>query len=188
MPYRETQFRAGEHYHVYNRGHSGGPIFLERANYAHFLYSWQRLVGDAVVVVCYCLMPNHYHLLVQLHTDELSDLLQRLMLSYSRAFNRWSQRSGSLFQGPFQAIHIGRDEYLLHLSRYIHLNPVAAGLVPHPEDWEFSSYRDYVGLRNGHLPKAGIVLDQLGSAQDYRKFVESYAEGGHTSIAHLTME
>jgi hypothetical protein len=64
---------------------------------------------------------------------------------------------------------------LLHLTRYIHLNPVAAGLVSKAEDWEFSSYRDYLGLRNGTLPKPNVVLDQFNSRQDYRTFVESVA-------------
>ena len=114
------------------------------------------------------------------------------------------------FQGPFQAIHVDRDEYLIHLSRYIHLNPGKAGLVRAAEDWEYSSYREYVGLRAGSLPKPQIVLEQfakvnpetpetpetrflaetgfLTAQQAYRRFVESYADKDREVIAHLVRD
>lgn len=84
--------------------------------------------------------------------------MMKLSVSYTKAINKRYGRVGSLFQGPFRAVHVDRNEYLLHLSRYIHLNPVTAGLVPQPEEWEFSSYREYIGLRNGTLPEPKIVL------------------------------
>ena len=189
MPYRATQFCAGEHYHVYNRGHSGQAVFLEPAHYLYFLHSWHRFLdGQAVEIVCYCLMPNHFHLLLHPQTDDLSRLLQPWLLSCAKTLNRWAGRSGQLFQGPFKAAHVGRNEYLLHLSRYLHLNPVVAGLVQRAEDWEWSSYRDVIGLRAGTLPHPEIVLAQLGSAADYRRFVESYVHGGDPAIAHLVLE
>jgi REP element-mobilizing transposase RayT len=100
-------------------------------------------------VITYVLMPNHYHLLIQARTDSLSHAMQLFGISYTKAINKRFQRTGVLLQGAFQAKLVDRDNYLLHLSRYIHLNPVRAGLVQHPEDWNYSSYRDYVGLRNG---------------------------------------
>ena len=78
--------------------------------------------------------------------------MQPLTVSYAKSINKQEERSGHLFQGPFQVKLVDRDEYLKWLSRYIHLNPVVAGLVERPEEWAFSSYRDYVGLRNGTLP------------------------------------
>jgi hypothetical protein len=98
-------------------------------------------------------MPNHYHLLMQCKTDEVSEAMQRLSMAYTKAMNRRYNRVGSLFQGQFQAIAIQSNEYLYHLTRYIHLNPVKAGIVVHPKDWEFSSYLEYAGLRGGTLPK-----------------------------------
>ena len=81
-----------------------------------------------------------------------------------------------------------RNEYLLHLSRYIHLNPVAAGLVACAQEWEFSSYQDFAGLRGGTLPKPEVVLSQFSSPEDYRRFVESYAGADEAIIRHLVIE
>ena len=189
MPYRRTQFVAGEYYHLYNRGIDRQLIFLERENYLFFLRRWQTYVSNAEVeLVAYCLMPNHYHLLVHLRTDDLSRLLQRLLLSYSKAFNRRYDRVGSLFEGPFKSAHVDRDEYLLHLSRYIHLNPVLAGLVAKAEDWEYSSYVDYIGLRNGTLPKPDVIMSRFGSPADYRQFVESHISADDAIISHLVLD
>jgi hypothetical protein len=92
-------------------------------------------------------------------------------VSYTKAINKQRDRSGPLFLGPFKACHVDGDEYLLHLSRYIHLNPVTAGLVDSPLEWEFSSYRDYLGLRTGTLPKADLILDLFPNPQAYDEFV-----------------
>ena len=83
---------------------------------------------------------------------------------------------------------VDRDEYLLHLSRYIHLNPVTAGLVRRPEEWTFSSYRDYVGLRQGTLPMPDAVLAQFASWEAYREFVESYRDRDLEIIGHLLLD
>jgi hypothetical protein len=140
---------------------------------------------EEVDFIAYCLMPNHYHFLVFLKSDDLSSLIQSFALSYTKAINKRYGRVGSLFQGRFKAIHVDRDEYLVHLSRYLHLNPVAAGLVSRPEDWEYSSYREYLGLRQGTLPKPGIVLSQFSSPDAYRDFVEGHLAKDRSLIAHL---
>ncbi|MFQ6057361.1 MAG: transposase [Anaerolineae bacterium] len=114
--------------------------------------------------------------------------MMRLSVSYTKAINKRYQRVGALFQGPFQAVHVDRNEYLLHLSRYIHLNPVTAELVERPEDWEFSSYREYVGLRNGTLPEPEIVLAQFPTRSTYQEFVASYSKGDEELIAHLLLD
>ena len=133
-------------------------------------------------------MPNHYHLLVYLKTDYLPSLMQPFILSYTKAINKRYERVGSLFQGRFKAVHVDRNEYLTHLSRYIHLNPVAADLVRRPEDWEFSSYREFVGLRNGTLPSPNVILSQYPSPDAYRQFVEAYVESDEQMITHLRLE
>jgi len=94
-------------------------------------------------------------------------------------------RVGGLFQGAYRRKRVGGDQYLVHLSRYIHLDPVMDGLVEHPEDWEFSSYQEYVGLRGGTLPRPRIVLGQFGSADEYGEFVESYTAGDRAMIGDL---
>ncbi len=96
-------------------------------------------------------------------------------------------RSGALFQGRFQAKHVDEEKYLVHLSRYIHLNHVEAGLVEVPHDWEFSSYREYIGLRAGTLPATEILLSEFQSREHYRGFVETKSE--HTiSIDHVLFD
>lgn len=150
-------------------------------------------------------MPNHYHLLVGItsaNTSEVSETsevlaevsagvskaMMRLSVSLTKAINHRYDRVGPLFQGPFQAVHVDRNEYLLHLSRYIHLNPVEARLVQQPEHWEFSSCREYIGLRNGTLPAPDIVLSQFPSHNAYQEFVNSYTERDQDIIAHLLLD
>ncbi|NJL48398.1 MAG: hypothetical protein HC929_14100 [Leptolyngbyaceae cyanobacterium SM2_5_2] len=102
----------------------------------------RHLIEQTLDVLAYCLMPNHYHLLVQCKTQDVSGAMMRLSVAYTKAMNRRYNRVGALFQGQFQSIGVESDEYLYHLTRYIHLNPVKAGIVAHPKDWEFSSYLD----------------------------------------------
>jgi len=120
--------------------------------------------------------------------DDLSRAMQRFTLAYTKAINERFGRVGSLFQGRFKAVHVGRDEYLLHLSRYIHLNPLAAGLVRRLEDWEFSSYPEYLGLRSGKLPRPDKVLSQFPSREAYREFVESYTESDRKTIEQFALD
>jgi putative transposase len=177
MPNRRVALVAGEYYHIYNRGNNYATIFREAENYHYFLRLMMKYLSpEQVQIVAYCLMPDHHHLLVCPQTDTLSKMMQPFLLAYTNAFNRRFRRIGSLFQGRFKGRHIGNFKYLLHLSRYIHLNPVKAGLVEKAEDWEFSSYRDYLGLRRGTPIKANIVMDQFGTAEEYRSFVEEELE------------
>jgi len=112
----------------------------------------------------------------------------RLGVSYTKAMNKRYDRVGSLFQGPFRTKHVERDDYLMHLSRYIHLNPLMAGLVGSAEEWPFSSYRDYVGLRGGTLPKPDVVLAQFRTVGAYQGFVESYVPSEREIIANLLFD
>jgi putative transposase len=187
MPYRETPFRAGEYYHLYNRGCNFQPIFLEQDNYRHFFWLIRQHLLSDVALVAYCFMPNHYHLLVQLLSVDLSQRMQAFGVAYTKAINKRHGRVGPLFQGRFRAIHVDRDEYLLQLSRYIHLNPVAARLVERPEAWQFSSCQEYFSLRANTLLCSEIVLAQFGSHADYQRFVEADArdDGG---IRHLLLD
>ncbi len=190
MPYRKIEFRASQTYHLYNRGVNRQPIFFCDENWGYFIkrlrHYFQPNVAD---ILAYCLMPNHYHLMVHMKTDDLgARVMHPFSVSYTKAINKQQGRVGPLFRGPFQAAWVDDDSYLLHLSRYIHLNPVTAGLVARPEDWVFSSYRDYIGLRNGTLPVTDEVLAQLPSRQAYREFVESYCEQENRVIEHLLLD
>ena len=188
MPQRHIKFREGEYYHLYNRGHNRGRIFFERENYAFFLHRLRKYLLPTLSVVAYCLMPTHYHLLVLMQEADLSHQMQLFAISYTKAMNKRYNRVGALFQGAFQAKHIGKKDYLVQLSRYIHLNPATTGLVKQPEEWEFSSYREYVGLRDGTLPQSEIVLGQFPSPAAYGEFVGSYAPQERQRIADLLFD
>lgn len=171
-------FLAGNFYHIYNRGNEGRDIFFERENFLFFLRKLGKYCDQMLIrVVCYCLMPNHFHLLLKQTADmSISKLMAVLCTSYAKAINSRYQRVGHLFQDRYKAKWIGSTEYLVHLSRYFHVNPVIAGLVDKPEDWEFSSYRDFIGMRCGKLPMSELVLNEFGCTEDYREFVLSYVD------------
>ena len=201
MPRREIPLCAGEYYHLFNRGNNRERIFYERENYGFFIRRLRKHLVPVLDFVAYVLMPTHYHLLVQVRqtlqtsevskTSEVSEVsraMMRFSVSYTKAMNKRYERVGSLFQGAFQAKHVDGNEYLVHLSRYIHLNPVMAGLVERAEDWEFSSYREYIGLRDGTLPRPEIVLCQFPSRGAYRDFVEAYVPSAQEVIAGLLFD
>ena len=112
-------------------------------------------------------MPNHYHFLLRQDSDiPISTFIQRIFNSYTKAYNKKYERSGTLFEGRFKAIHVDKEGYLLHLCKYIHANPVKALLVEAPEEWEFSNYPEWVGERNGTLIDKDFV-DEFG--KEYAK-------------------
>jgi len=173
MPRRSLQFQTGECYHVYNRGNNRQKIFFERENYIYFLKLLRyRLLTTDIDLLAYCLMPNHYHLLVKCQGGDLSNGMQSVALAYTKAINKRYDRTGSLFEGAFKAIEVSTSGYLYHLVRYIHLNPVKADLVDRPEEWEFSSYAEYADLRTGKLPKMELVRSSFNSPTEYRSWLE----------------
>ncbi len=122
-------------------------------------------------------MPNHFHwLLLQKIAGSISGFMKLTTNSYAKAVNKRRQRTGHLFESDYKIKKIDSDTYLTHLSRYIHINPVKDKLVQRPEDWAFSSYRDFVGLRNGTLPEPGVILDSFASVEEYIKFVNEYSD------------
>jgi putative transposase len=174
--------------HFYNRGNNRQNIFFERDNYLYFLrLIRQTLIAQDVDVVAYCLMPNHYHLLVYLRSEHLSQAMKSLSLSYTKAINKRFNRVGGLFQGRFQKILVMDTEYLVHLIRYIHLNPVKANLVSKPEEWEFSSYLEYAGLRGGTLPNLELIQQQLEDC-NYQVFLGDGCLPNHAAFRKLLLD
>ena len=170
---RNIKPHPGHFYHIYNRGINHENIFLVGENWGFFLqrirYYFKPSFAD---VISYCLMPNHFHLLVLIKVERFGNkVMQPFSVSYTKAVNNQIGRNGPLFQGPYKAQLVNKDSYLLHLTRYIHLNPVSAGLVSNPEKWVYSSYRDYVGIREGTLPVMNIILDQFPNSKAYADFV-----------------
>jgi putative transposase len=166
---------AGHYYHIYNRGVERRNIFVSDENYFFLLRRMKEyLPAYPVALIAYCLMPNHYHLLLYAEQDGApGHFLQRLFNSYSQAFNLQNKRKGTLFEGRAKSKMIFENDYLFHLTRYIHLNPVRAGLVAKPEEWIFSNYREFIGSRKGLLFDAEFLETQFGTPQEYQAFVEA---------------
>lgn len=166
---------AGQYYHVYNRGANRRPIFANKENYDFLLRrARQFLPSYAIRVIAYVLMPNHYHFLISVDEDgALSPFLQRLFNSYSQAFNLQQNRTGTLFEGRAKSVHNADSTYIYALIRYIHLNPVVAGLTSEPEDWQFSNFREWIGVRSDVLFDPDFPKLFFTSPDEYRKFVNS---------------
>ncbi|MDH5769475.1 MAG: transposase [Nitrospirota bacterium] len=141
--------------------------------YQRHFYSKDNLVE----IIAYCFMPTHIHLvLLQLKKDGISIFMSKVLNSYTRYFNIKNKRKGPLWEGRFKNVEVGTDEQLLHLTRYIHLNPVTANLVEDPRDWSFSSYKEYLGEKQleENICNYSRLLDIV--PQDYKKFVSSRKE------------
>ncbi|MCW5773004.1 MAG: transposase [Rhodospirillaceae bacterium] len=136
----------GAVYHVMNRGNGRQPIFEDAEDAARFI----GLFGEIAAPLgwrcyAYCLMTNHYHLVLQTEHANLSKGMQAFSGRYTQDFNRRHQRDGQVFRGRFKALLVERDTYLIPLVRYVVLNPVLARLVPDPAGWRWSSYRATAG-------------------------------------------
>jgi putative transposase len=160
-------------FHVTSRGNVRAEIFRDELDYLTFL----RMLGAVVVEFawlcrCYCLLPNHFHLLVETPAPNLGRGMQLLNGRYARRFNARNARVGHVFQGPYGAEPVSRDEHLLETYRYIALNPVRAGLCSDPAEWAWGSYQALAGLVE---PASFLALDcalaLFGSADGFRRFV-----------------
>jgi REP element-mobilizing transposase RayT len=171
----------GAVYHLTARGNAGQAIFLNDNDRQRFLDALSEVV-DRFGWIChaYCLMTNHYHLLVETPNANLSRGMQQLNGVYTQAFNRRHGRVGHVLQGRFKSIIVEKESHLLELVRYVVLNPVRAKLVRHPRQWEWSSYRATAGeVRPPDFLTVDWILAQFGEARKkaqvaYRQFV---AEG-----------
>ena len=168
----------GAFYHVTSRGNEQKVIFKSKKDREKFLeYLESALKRYDAVIHAYCLMSNHYHLLLETPSGNLSKIMAHINGAYTTYFNVKRDRFGHLFQGRYKAILIEADEYAMELSRYIHLNPVRAKIVELPEEYEWSSYSYYIG--NKKYPEwlridfiLGYFGKKLSEAQkNYKKFV-----------------
>lgn len=153
-------FEAGKCYHIYNRSFEKTPIFLNQENYNFFIKKLSSL-NSYCSILAYCLMPNHFHLLIYtFHINEKStitlsglELLPRkigtLLSSYTQAFNKQNKRNGSLFQPKTKSKELTKKDYPLICFHYIHQNPFKTKLVSRLEDWQFSSFNEYSSNRDG---------------------------------------
>lgn len=203
MVYQRVIFAAGEFYHVVNRGVEKRITFLDKRDYQRFLetisyYRFKNVPSRfsfrnrplmlqktndkslLVEIVCFCLMPNHFHLLLkQIRENGITTFVSKISNSYTKYFNTRHKRIGPLLQGSFKAVRIENDEQLLHTSRYIHLNPLIDYLVKDLSNYEYSSYPQFIGMVNGFC-QTKYVLDHFPSKSDYKKFVLDQEDYGRT--------
>ena len=134
MPHRNKPFMSGGYYHIYNRALDGQALFGAERDYVRCLWLIkQNARRYEVSVIAYCLMPTHYHLILRQDGKmPVSRFVQTVFNAYVQAVNKLRERRGPLFEGRFRCRAIEDDEYLLQVCRYIHLNPVKAGLVASP--------------------------------------------------------
>lgn len=175
------------YFHIYNRGVNREPLFFESRNYAYFLHRMEQANDRSqITILAYCLMPNHFHLILKQRVPgAIPAFIKQVCDGYAKAINRSLHRTGHLFEGPYRMKPVGSDEYILHLSRYIHLNPVRAKLVYRPEEWEFSSYRSYITDNDEGLVRISVAMNICGGAKEYRKFVEGYRDVERRTVAAL---
>jgi len=176
----------GAYYHAYNRGNRGQEIFLEQDNYEYLIWLISKnSLRFYITVIAYCLMPNHYHLLLRQDGDvKISRFIQSTFQSYSQAFNNRFGLSGRLFDNPKPSKHIDNQKYLMHVCRYIHRNPLEAKLVTTLSDWKYSNYKEFIDEEY----KIPLVYEWFGSPREYQEFVESEYDGGYRQIKPYLFE
>lgn len=151
-----------------------------RIGFNAYLAEYNADKNDLVQIIAYCLMPTHFHLILkQLENDGISKFIGNILNSYTRYFNVKHKRKGPLWEAKFENVLVGSDEQLRHLTRYIHLNPTTALLAKKPEEWLYSSYKEYLGTSEElALCDYRDLIDI--DPKSYRKFVNnriSYQQG-----------
>jgi REP element-mobilizing transposase RayT len=174
----------GAFYHVTSRGNERRTVFQsnrDREKYLSYLESAHERHGAVIHV--YCLMGNHYHLLLETPRGNLSKILHYINGSYTTYFNIKRNRSGHLFQGRFKGILVDKDEYCNELSRYVHLNPVRAGMVKAPSEYPWSSYRYFVGRdKKPNWLTTEFILEGFGGDRGSKKYREYVERGEYGEI------
>jgi REP element-mobilizing transposase RayT len=178
MPARQVPLVPNVHYHIFNRVSEGKFLFVTSANYLYCIQLLKKYaLKYSVQIVAYCLMPNHYHFLIkQCGNLSLSKFIGDVFNAYVQAFNKQEKRKGPLFEDRFKSIPVEKEEYLLHLCRYTHLNPVKADLAAKPEEWAFSDYKKWIGIEKGDLKHHEFVLEHFKEQSTYERFVSEYQE------------
>lgn len=218
------QYVVNGFYHLYNRGIDRREIFLDEQDYSTFLFNLARYLGPAegdgkpgfkkekpslskhrqemnltgqVELLAYCLMPNHYHLLVrQKIADGITKIIRRVCVNYSMYFNSKYGRTGNLFESIYKAVKVDSQEQLLHVSRYIHLNPVKREVhkigpvrtvsASNPADYSYSSYKYYL---KGSSPEwLNTILINKNIGYKYEQFVMDYANNTEAFCPQLLLD
>ena len=228
---KRPKFINGEIYHIYNRGVEKRNIFLDnsdRFRFIHNLFEFndtapalniyyknsyearprkvpQKVRTQIVDILAFCMMDNHYHLLVRQRGDNgISKFMQKLGTGWTMYFNQKYQRTGALFQGLFKAVHVNKDEYFIHIPYYIHFNPLDfitpewrnrelkdyKKAIKYLENYRWSSHLDYCGIKNfPSVTNRELLIEFFGGPEEYKKTVLRWLEElDINSIEEMTLE
>ena len=174
MPKRIEPLLIDEVYHIYNRGVNKESIFFSERNYQFFLDRMQNYLSSTSDILAYCLMPNHFHILLQIKVEGFPNKsLYPFFKSYVMAINVEQNRVGPLFQGRFKARMIDDEGYLLDCMKYIHLNPVLAKLAKTPEAWKYSSYNNYLHKEKNSIVNPTLIMRYFENITEFLEFHET---------------
>jgi len=220
---RKIIFANNEIYHIFNRSIEQRPVFTHKKEYyralttldfyrfknpplrlskalllenqkrEEFFRELKQKGKKLVEIISYCLMPNHFHLLLrQKASNGVPKFASNFTNSYTRYFNTKHKRIGPLFQGIFKAVRIENDEQLIHVSRYIHLNPIVSFIIKEKllDTYPWSSLPEYLGSQGEEICDKEIVLGLFPSKEKYRKFVHDQIDYAKRleKIKHLVLE
>ena|SRR3989344_5021811 len=201
-------------YHVYNRGINKMNIFEDTQDHKVFLSflkryllktdnevrpRWREELYKNIDLLAFCLMSNHLHLLLKQNSlTAITTFMRCISNAYTKYFNNKYERIGPLFQGKFKAVLVNKDEYLLYLSRYIHLNPIGhkksitRSDLARLEQYSYSSYSDYLGKRKTEWVKSNFIVDYFKKLSpgtlSYKEFVESFAISPEVSLENIAID
>lgn len=191
---------SGQFYHIFNHGNNRETIFRNDENYNFFLTKWDKYLNDYLEVWAYCLMPNHFHFLIQTKflnnlksfskeqkiTNLLSNQFRKLFISYTKSFKKVYGRTGSLFRKPFRRIKIDSNNYLTHLIHYIHHNPIHHKFADNYTGWQYSSYSAIVSDQPTQIARKKVL--ELFNGKDsfisYHQKTKNYNVINHLIIDH----
>lgn len=173
--------RYGQYYHIFNRGNNRENLFVEQRNYPYFLKLYSKHILPVAETFAYCLLPNHFHFAIRARTKseqeaywqqeiqpfseshylfklrEPSQAFKNMFIAYTRAFNRATGRTGTLFERPFHRKLVDTQSYFLTLINYIHQNPEKHGLIDDFRDWKWSSYSAYDSDLPSHIQREQVI-------------------------------
>lgn len=184
MEIRKTTLQPHAIFHIFNRGINGTQVFFEEKNYHYFLQQYSKYVHPFVETFAYCLLGNHFHLLIRVRSEtELDQVIKKhldkpyywhvsnafssWLQSYTRAMNKKYDRTGSLFESPFKRIEVKEEAYFSRLVAYIHQNPQKHGIIDDYRNYSHSSYKGHLAASKASKLNRSEVFDWFGGELQY---------------------